>query len=419
MNILIIELKSGGHYPIYLRWIAEGAIRYGHNVIVAASHRCLSHPHISTLKDEHPDLKWIVVDNEQVKPGLFRSLAPSLQYKLGHHANLKQIFRRARQQYEIDQVFVPYIDSLFKGVALFGSPFGSVSWSGIMMRGSFHFKDMGIQAPNTSFGWIKKQIFLRALGIPTLKHVYTIDESLYQYMSTALPSLSHSSIRYLPDPVEIRGSITRSEARRQLGIPEDVPLVLVYGGLMPRKGILSLIRAVTENGACSQMHVLLAGKQGRRLEVQLESDEHVATLKAQGRLHELKYFIKSEEECCVFRAADIVWVGYEGHFWMSGVLVLAGIMDVPVIGCSEGVIGWWIRNHHVGICFQSPSSASIGEALRKLITEKSSFGDPERAASFARDHSIAHAQEVLFSEGSSDRVGSTCIAGMACQRNPL
>ena len=68
----------------------------------------------------------------------------------------------------------------------------------------------------------------------------------------------------------------------------------------------------------------------------------------------------------VFSAADVVWLGYQGHYHMSGVLVQAGVMGLPVIACEEGLIGWLTRRFGSGPVVATSSPAAIATAIAEL-----------------------------------------------------
>ena len=51
-------------------------------------------------------------------------------------------------------------------------------------------------------------------------------------------------------------------------------------------------------------------------------------------------YLNMDEENMVFSAADVVWLGYQGHYHMSGVLVQAGVMGLPVVASDEGLMAF-------------------------------------------------------------------------------
>lgn len=396
MNILIVEPTGRGHHPLYVRWIVQGALRYGHHVIIATEASCLEHPIMAELRHAHPELGWVLYDEASGRHGnqgrpwrVWRSL-------LAYRHKLEVLYRMALASHRIDEVLVPYLDFGFKSLALLGSPFSSTPWSGIMMRGSFHFKAMGIEAPNIAGAWLKRLVFLRVLANGTVKRLFTIDPSLYAYMQQAKSALTSARLCYLPDPVQTRGELTRTQARKLLGLPSDPPLVLVYGGLTNRKGVMPLIRALAQSDSLDGVHLLLAGRILPALRRDMNESPEAASLRRACRLHEIGGFLSDEEEYAAFKAADAVWVGYVGHFWMSGVLAIAGVMNVPVVGCKEGVIGWWIRRNGVGLCYEHPSPENIGSSLAQVIHEPGRFIDALRAGRLREEHAIEHAQDLLF-----------------------
>src|SRR5262245_37606199 len=227
------------------------------------------------------------------------------------------------KDHDIDLVFLPYLDYCTNAIALLGSPFASTAWTGITMRPSFHHPATGIRCPRSRLFGFKERLFLRVLAIPTLLRLSCIDELLEKYLSAKDPVLS-KKLRYLPDPAEVNGTLEKAVARKTLGIPENVTLVLSYGSIDPRKGIDLLLGAVSQLEVPANIHVLLAGAPTTAGRAMLDGQEVVRKLVSDGRLHIIETYLGMEEEHSVFAAADIAWLGYRDHYGMSGVLVQAG-----------------------------------------------------------------------------------------------
>jgi hypothetical protein len=96
----------------------------------------------------------------------------------------------------------------------------------------------------------------------------------------------------------------------------------------------------------------------------------VGELVAQGRLKIIDRFISAAEEPALFSAADIVWLGYQGHYSSSGVLCQAAATKRPVLATNEGLIGWQTSRHGLGRTVDVSKVEDVVGALIGL-TEKS------------------------------------------------
>jgi glycosyltransferase involved in cell wall biosynthesis len=83
----------------------------------------------------------------------------------------------------------------------------------------------------------------------------------------------------------------------------------------------------------------------------------------------LDQFVSNEMERDLFSACDVVWLGYKGHYGMSGVLVQAYRFDKPVVATSDGLIGWLCRGGQLGPCLDDLSAASITQALGEVAAQ--------------------------------------------------
>ena len=72
-------------------------------------------------------------------------------------------------------------------------------------------------------------------------------------------------------------------------------------------------------------------------------------LSRQHRLHVLEGWADEPTEAAAFSAADVVWLGYDGHWQSSGVLIQACQAGLPVLACDRGIIGWFTRKHRIGL----------------------------------------------------------------------
>ena len=81
-------------------------------------------------------------------------------------------------------------------------------------------------------------------------------------------------------------------------------------------------------------------------------------------------FVTAEEELDLFSACDVVWLGYKGHYGMSGVLVQAYRFGKPVVATADGLIGWFCRTGELGPVVEDLSVTSINRAFDKVFEER-------------------------------------------------
>jgi len=211
-------------------------------------------------------------------------------------------------------------------------------------------------------------MFFYLLRNRTLRSLFTLDETLVEYVRRTKPSLVQK-LEYVPDPGDFSGTVTREEARKALGISNEVVLLLVYGTLSRRKGIDALLKATQEPGFPTQVNILFAGKQTAKVMALLASPQ-ARILRKASRLHELNTYLSHEEERLVFKASDVVWLGYRSsHHGASGVLIQAGMTGLPVIACDEGLIGWLTEKNNLGVVVSPGNSRGVAEAIAKLVRQ--------------------------------------------------
>ena len=366
MHILIIEPGSTGHHLIYLEKIAKGYLESNNDITLSILKSTREHPIIKNLEANYKSrITFADIADDDYKSAMTSKLL-DIGRELKMRNIFKEVYEKVTLRHRVDYVFLPYLDYCLYSVGLLGSPFGNTQWGGICMRPSFHYEIYNVVAPKPKLSKIKKLLFKRCLSIPTLKKIYTIDEILEKYISDHFPKL-RKRIVYIPDPAELKGNHSSLTARAQLDIPKDAKVILVYGALNDRKGIQPLIEALCLANCHDNLHLLLVGKQSEVLKSSIQVPVHNLTMKK--KLHILDRFVCQDEEQMAFAASDIVWLGYQGHFTMSGVLVLAATSGKPIIGTQQGLIGWYIQNQKLGICVDTQNQAAIINALNQLVTE--------------------------------------------------
>ncbi len=369
-SILLIEPLCDGHRAVYAGRLAAGLADKGLQVHVATTESASNHLAFKKIISEKQNIKMHVFPDKLFGDLIKRqNILGLIKREFAFRRLFGEIYRLIAASCKIELVFVPYFDYCMHAVALLGSPFGSTPWSGIVMRPAFHFAASGIVAPVQRMAWVKKRIFLHLMHNKTLKSLFSIDESLCGYMARTYPKHS-ARLVYLADPAAKLEQTSKQEAKKTLGIPKETFLIIVFGAIGLRKGISNLLAATGKMDFPRNTHILLAGKQSEEIESWLQCNHDAQQLFHENRLHVINDFLDEGQQSIVFSAADIVWLGYLNHYAMSGVLVQAGCMELPVIAEECGLIGWYTNKYSLGIVVRASDTQSVALAVKELVENK-------------------------------------------------
>lgn len=363
-TLLIIEPHFDGHRGGYVTWIAKAAADRSFSVKIATLSANLSHPLLGPLQELlGANLEVIVLDKEEAIRSP-ESVVSLIFKEFRYWRLLKRLYAKSTGPATSVTIFVPYLDYCTNAIALLGSPFGVTAWSGIVMRQAFHFREAGVEGNETSLRWVKYRLFKRLLRSQHLRSLFTLDESLVKFVSVSKQK-GAGKIVYLPDPAQHEQRFDRVSARSSLGIRRGAVVILVYGGISERKGISELLTALGTLCVNQEVDVIIAGRQSTSVRETIDSPEFVS-LVSTGQLHRIDRFLNVKEELAVFSAADIVWLGYRDFYMMSGVLVQAGQMSLPVIATSDGLIGRLTKTHGLGLVVDIRDSCEVRRAIELL-----------------------------------------------------
>ncbi|WP_454727106.1 MULTISPECIES: glycosyltransferase [Cupriavidus] len=351
---LIIEHDFTGHRWRYVEWAMQAYREAGYHCMVATDPANREHPLARRLlAGQLPHTTLLFVPAPAGAGTGAGRVAYVRFWRMFRHA-----FRIASAERPASLVVVPYVDYFLYALPLLGSPFGAVPWVGITMRASFHHSKVGVKAPRQPLvNAVKTWLFRRALDTGGMKTLLSIDPTLPQWVASA--SGRARAVAYLADPCPEAPPADPAAARARLGLGPGRHL-LVYGAISERKGIRELVAALAAHPRAPAL--VVAGQQ--------DGDVR-AFLREAGRtlsppMVMLDRFISDEDEAALFCACDAVWLGYKGHYGMSGVLVQAYRAGKPVIATADGLIGWFCRGRELGPVLDDLSAAAIGRALDQL-----------------------------------------------------
>jgi glycosyltransferase involved in cell wall biosynthesis len=372
MKLAIIEPRAVGHYIVlHVRHIAREALARGWQVRLVTSQEALAHEATRTVLAECGERLQVSCMDD----GFGRAVSPA-----GRIANRWELLGRQWRQYRAyaaalrkmtpaerpEAIYVVNLGSLDKMMAVLGSPFGEIPFAGALLSVRFHHAAMGVMGGPGRAAWLQAAAFGRLLRQPALRRLFTIDEALPAYLEQRTPRRA-AKVRYVPDLAAISGRASRAESRARFQLADNDCVVLVYGWIWPHKGVEHLLRAAA-TPACGRVVVVLAGTLHEQVEALLERAD-ARFLRNAGRLRVERGLLDDEQEWQAFQAADIVWLGYAGFPGMSGVLVQAASLGLPVLACREGLIGWMCRKYAWGEAVEVRDPRQVAEAIQRLAAD--------------------------------------------------
>ncbi|WP_244815431.1 glycosyltransferase [Caballeronia sp. Lep1P3] len=365
-TVLIIEPDFSGHRWRYAQWAANAYMEAGYRCLIVTEPRNAGHPLVKQIQEQGGALDIMLVPPPE--RGSRKGLS-SISYMRAHE-NFSHAYATASRERNVALVVVPYVDYFLLALPFLRSPFGKTPWVGVTMRSNFHHHLVGVRAPRRPLvNAVKSKLFARAIRVGGMKTLLTIDPTLpdwWKRNARTSGTASGTAIEYLADPFPDARAAKPSAARQRLGLGEGAH-VLVYGAINDRKGVFELIDALGQRKNNAKTPTLvIAGAQDDDVRALLSA----AAGKLQPKPVVLDRFISSEMELDLFSACDVVWLGYKGHYGMSGVLVQAFRFGKPVIATADGLIGWFCRTGELGPVIDDLAPSSINRALDDVLARR-------------------------------------------------
>lgn len=356
MKILIVEPDSSGHRPNYVALFAKSFDYSDYQVEVVTQSGQSSKFHAAlndiALKCVAPriheqDLSWLSAHGG----GLLRQIGTW------------QFYRTAVGQFAGGNaqvlIIVPYIDAAFWAMAIMPSPFRGHYWSGVMMRTAALWVPSRLQSG--LFVATKKFLLRKLLLSKKLKRLFMPDAVMVSGLRSNRLLAPRVGLIKEPSALNFDNACSQPAARAKFGIADGSKVVLLYGAISLRKGLRALLDGLSEP-EFDDMVLLAVGRHTAEAR-SLISDKH--QLWGAGRVVSIDQYVTSETAAAAFRAADIVWLGYNNHDDMSAVLVDAARSGRPVVARRRGLIAWHVERSDAGVLFDA--DGEVAGALQQAL----------------------------------------------------
>ncbi len=404
-RVMLFDLYHGGHHGQHIRVLIEHWTRQdlpGQLDVVVSREFC----------DRFPDLLEHARDSPSV--AVHASEEPvRLEDKIGRLAVLKndlrigRVLRSAVERHRPDLCVLMYFDhlqaSLGRGLR-FDFP---VSFSGTYFRPSFYYREAGVgpASARTRMEDLQKRALLRlALRNPHFRTLFCLDP----YAVTPIAGLgTPAHVVHLPEPFETNppAAETVAETRSRMRVRDGRQVLLLFGSLDPRKGVLQLLTALRQmpDALLERACLVMAGE---TTGIRSDLKEAVASVRGREALQviHLDSFVPDTEMHNLFGAADLVLMPYQKHVGSSGVLVRAAAAGVPVLVQDYGMLGMLARDRRLGLCVDTTRPESIAQGLTRFLNADLAFPfDAGSAQAFAAENTEEAMARTLFNHVLTDR----------------
>jgi glycosyltransferase involved in cell wall biosynthesis len=152
--------------------------------------------------------------------------------------------------------------------------------------------------------------------------------------------------------------LDKAECRRQLDLPNDKLILLMFGSVSAYKGIETMLESFELLN--QRYYLLIAGKAASRDYGDLIKEKVEANANAK-KIRLISKFIPDADIGAIFKASDVLIMPYK-HIDQSGVVFLAMTMGLPVIAFDVGSLSRYIRDE-IGIVVRQKDARGLANAI--------------------------------------------------------
>jgi len=178
-------------------------------------------------------------------------------------------------------------------------------------------------------------------------------------------NISSEKVSVIPHGIclDYQSSISREEAKRELGIKEK-RIILFFGLVRKYKGLENLLTAFSRIKDDFDVGLLVAGD---FVEGKDKYEKMIAEYDIKDRVYIHPGYIKDEDVPLFFSASDLLVQPYVSFTGQSGVVPTAYFYSRPVIASNVGGLPEIVLNNRTGIIVEPQDVDQIADAIRFFL----------------------------------------------------
>jgi len=417
MKILLFDLLTSGHHLSYASYLARYLREAGDEVLFVTAQQSGA---FQVLQDRYGvKVEYLAINKKlsQVRAPSQSKLVSKLTRNLRTAHHLIDCFRLANR-WQVDVVHILCLDDIEPAlyIAHLKRQFSPEdrSWS---LWGTLHSpyfvtdQHSSVSVSKRFQYYLKLTAIRRVIANNSLSGIFVHTSGIRETLLKALGNKEEQvrKVKEIPYPVELLSdSCSMKDARKKLGLPQDIPLLLFFGGLRYNKGLDIVIDAIRDLDDTFQL--VIAGQPEYFTKSHIE--DWLASFKDPSKVICRLRYIPEEEVKYYFLSADAVILAHKKNFkGQSGPLLQACAAGKPVISTDVGEIGNIVKENGLGMVVEPDSTEALRQGIKQFLDNRAEMSREvyQRTIGYAHKHDWHKMGSVVrkeyFSTINSSRMG--------------
>jgi glycosyltransferase involved in cell wall biosynthesis len=186
--------------------------------------------------------------------------------------------------------------------------------------------------------------------------------------------------------------LSKSDARKKLGIAENKKVLLFFGYIRAYKGLMNLIEAIPYLLKEDENYFLLIV--GEFYESKEKYFERIKELNIGKNVLVIDEFVPNEEVGLYYSAADLVVLPYNSAT-QSGILNIAYGFKKPVIVTNVGGLPELVEDGKTGFIVEPHNPLALAEGIKKYFSASNIEEFPRNIETFIQNNSFTSIERVF------------------------